>query len=283
MMIRLLFSVSLFVTSTRAVVVDVTPSTIDDALKDVSHALIHIHKGDPRDDIVEEGAKVDIHVFTCPDGHPIFQRDQSEVFVYVRGITTPLMVAIDKDILHYTFEKLKEVYVVPDKPPESKPMRLINGNASLDTLALHWCLHIDLLECYDVDDGPLQVNGVVMEEENNLWIRNQIIPPLLDIFLDTSDLTSELFITGVHMFTKQLFLFSNDEDLESKLSPYFETPRDDILHVRVGEDNPLRDTFPGFTPPGIAFVQLLMTGEITNTTYMGPVTSDALENIVAGI
>ena len=122
-----------------------------------------------------------------------------------------------------------------------------------------------------------------MEEENNLWIRNQIIPPLLDIFLNTSDLTSELFVTGVHMFTKQLFLFSNDEDLESKLSPYFETSPDDILHVRVGEDNPLRDTFPGFTPPGIAFVQLLMTGEITNTTYMGPVTSDALENIVAGI
>lgn len=274
MSLRILCTLSLLVTATRAAIVDVTPSRLHEALEDVPYALVHIHNGKRDEDL----AQLDIDVYVCEQSeqsHPDFPLAQSDLFVVVRGIVAPYVGDKSKDMLVYLATRMPLIY--PEmKTPVDAPMTLINGAEQHDQQALDWCAHTPELTCVDAEDGPLRVNGVSWDgEDGDRWLRRQMIPPVVDV----DDAT--LFDLGLRSFDTHLFVFSDDVDVKENILPVANRYRDDMVTI-VGPTNHETAEKLEVNTPGAVFVRR-NTSLVQQYTFDGELTRDNLENFISTI
>lgn len=274
MSLRILCTLSLLVTATRAAIVDVTPSRLHEALEDVPYALVHIHNGKRDEDL----AQLDIDVYVCEQSeqsHPDFPLAQSDLFVVVRGIVAPYVGDKSKDMLVYLANRMPSIYPAL-KTPVDAPMTLVNGAEQYDQQALDWCAHTPELTCVDAEDGPLRVNGVSWDgEDGDRWLRRQMIPPIVDI----NDAT--LFDLGLRSFDTHLFVFSDDVNVKENILPVANRYRDDMITIVGPNDHEKAKTLEVNTP-GAVFVRR-NTSLVQQYTFDGELTRDNLENFISTI
>ena len=271
MNLRILCTMSLLVTATRAAIVDVTPSRLHEALEDVPYALVHIHNGKRDEDL----AQLDIDVYASTDGHPDFPLAQSDLFVIVRGIVAPYVGDKSKDMLVYLANRIPSIYPEMTSPVDA-PMTLVNGAEQHDQQALDWCAHTPELTCVDAEDGPLRVNGVSWDgEDGDNWLRRQMIPPVVDV----DDAT--LFDLGLRSFDTHLFVFSDDVDVNENILPVANRYRDDMVTIVGPNDHEMAQKLEVSTP-GAVFVRR-NTSAVQQYAFEGELTRDNLESFISTI
>ena len=262
MSLRILCTLSLLVTTTKAVIVDVTPSTIHQEVNDVPYALVYIHKGEKD---TEDLSRLDINVFASSDGHPDFQHAQSDIFVVVRGIVAPYVGDKSKDMLVYLADRLPTVYDTRKDIPNTS-MTLVNGDQKRDQDVLELCIHTPELSCYDAEEGPLVLNNEEYTGETSLrsWTRSLLLPPIISIA------DERLYDMGMRMFDKQLIVFSDDE-LDDLTSP------EGVAVIQAPENHPHADVL-GTETPGAVFIQRNRT-----SVHQESISMDNLKDFIATI
>ena len=262
MSLRILCTLSLLLTASKAVIVDVTPSTISQEINDVPHALVYVHDGQKDTRGVE---RLDIDIFALPDGHPDFPLAQSDLFVVVRGIVAPYLGNKSQDMLVYLADRLPTIYDTQKDIPNTS-MTLVNGDDTHDKDVLDLCVHTPELSCYDSEEGPLTLNDVPYDGDMPLrpWIQRNIIPPIVPISDET------LYDMGMRIFDKQLIIFSDD------VLDDFSRP-DDVAIIQAPEHHPHADVL-GIHTPGAVFIQRTHTSVEQENISM-----DNLKDFVATI
>lgn len=274
MSLRVLWTISLMLTATRAVFVDVAPTRLNEALEDTPYALVHIreHKKTEDDEFFE---RLDIDVYASSDGHPDFPLARSDLFVVVRGIVAPYVGNKSKDMLVYLADRIPAVYE-PLKDIPDTSMVLKNGAEEHDAQALDWCIHTPELTCVDTDDGVLSMNGIEWDgTDGDRWLRRQMIPPVIAIDDET------LFDLGVRSFDTQLFVFSDDDNVEESILPVAQAYRDDMVTI-VGPENHEKAQLLDVDTPGAILVRRNQTS-ILQKKYNGNLSPDNLKHFISTI
>jgi len=262
MSLRILCTLSLIISASKAVIVDVTPSTIHQEVNDVPYALVYIHNGKKE---TKELDRLDINVFASPDGHADFPRARSDLFVVVRGIVAPYLGNKSKDMLVYLADRLPNIYDTRKDIPNTS-MTLVNGDEKHDQEVLELCIHTPELSCYDADEGPLRLNNKEYDESTELipWARRHMLPPVIPIA------DEQLYDMGMRMFDKQLIIFS-DDDIDDFAS------LEEVAVIHAPENHPHAKTL-GVSTPGAVYIRRSPTSVNQENIHL-----DNLKDFVATI
>lgn len=259
---------------TRAVIIDTQSLQI---LHTLPHAIIYVYDESPDESITPLLEETDIACFVVSrDVEPL----KEHAYISTRGVMTPFHSEVTNMSIAYIIDRLPDVYISTPQIPASRPLRLINGNPDFDEQALSWCLHHDVLSCFDVDSGPLEINGNVWDgTQPDTWFRNQLVPRVIDLTnLDSPD----LLFTGLTLFDSYLYMFTEQDisEIEQIVDTFYQESEERYLILVSNQITVMKTLFPHLEMPGIVYLTMQPGHNTTlNTTLNGEISVAQLHAI----
>lgn len=268
---------SLLITPTRAVIVDIVPDQLEKALHEETHALVHVHNGVVAEEVQAAAENVDIVIYSVPDALENFSREHSDLYAVLRGIVAPFKGQKAPDTIAYLAKILPDLYPVEEEAPPTKPFQIINGADDHDADVFSTCMHYPDIDCHRVEGQPLTVNGTVYEGGDvDEWIRAQLVPDLI-MATDIRGLT-----LGIRMYKRHLFVFVDDaEAMVPHVLPVAREAKSDTATLLLETGHPLAEHFD-MSDVGAVMV-LVGNNTLNSTNYVGEITTDTLRRFVTTI
>ena len=248
------------------------------------NSIVYVYEDSPDEYILPLLEQTDIACFSI---HKDVEDLSPGLYVTTRGVMTSYDGIVNNRSTAYIIDRLPDLYIQTQHAPSSRPHRLINGAPELDDIAIYWCLHHSILSCFDVDHGPLEINGVIWDGNNpDEWIRSQLVPPLIDLnHLEST----ELIFTGIALHKTYIYIVTekNYEEVEKIVDTFYKETDKRYLITMSNQIKTLQVLFPSIEMPGVIIVSAQNETHAVNNTLNGEIDVQVLhritENIVAGI
>lgn len=249
-----------------------TPKQLDEALPIVDHALVHVYDDEPHAAVENITTFSSIPIYALNETHNRFPKNTSVLYLSIRNISIPF--GVKPEIYPTIIDLLPHIYTKTYMIESSAA--LVNGNRSIDSDVLEFCLRMPELQCHSVDtiDHLILLNQTWDQEEDlHKFFRKQILPyPVVD----QEDDEKETFTILLRLYHQHVFILNEGKTLNNAIAPLVEE-MDYMVGFSLFDDLvPFEEQF-NETNISAVYVSML-TG--THKTHTGPIDVDSLRTFL---